>query len=829
MASQTDITEHQRSVDALIDIQAQLASVINSTSDLIWSVDSEQFGLQMFNCALSDYFFQQIGIRLAVGMRPADLFPPGEYVELWCDFYRRAMREGAYAVEYLVYTRTRTLILNFNPLRRDDVIVGISVFGKDITAQKAAALELQRSETKFRTLYDSTRDAVLVLDTSSFLDCNQATLDVFGCASKDAFCKLHPADLSPPRQPCGTDSRALADQRIETALRTGSARFEWLHKRADTGAVFPAEILLSTMELDGRPLLQAVVRDITDRKRAEDEQKRLQRALRLLSDCNISLAQSEDEKALLSNICRLVVETGGYQMGWIGFVEQDAGKPVRPVAQLGASDELLDRLRISWEDAQDIGQDNIGLAIRTRSTQIDRDFISRASQVPWHEAARKLGYQACVALPLNDQKQTLGALVIYAADPGAFGREEVQLLEELASNLSLGLQSLRSRIQRDTAEEASRAKSAFLASMSHELRTPLNAIIGFAQLLDMGVPAPLLPEQKESVGHILNGGQHLLGLINDLLDLARIESDRLEVSIETIALTSVIEQAITLTAPAARLRRIDIRPDSTAGLYIRADEARVRQILLNLLSNAVKYNHERGQVTVTHETQGAYCRIMVIDNGPGIPADQQSKLFESFQRLGAERTTTEGTGIGLVICKKLAELMGGSIGFESTVGIGSRFWLDVPTAPANTVQTPAPTAVGVPDSAMADLHGRVLYVEDNLFNTSVMRMVFRQLPGVELQTAESAEAGLELVRSNPPDLVLMDNNLPGMSGLEAMKVLKADPQTCAIPIVAVTASAMPHDIQTGLEGGFMAYLTKPFDVPELIALVRNIMLTKDRK
>lgn len=384
------------------------------------------------------------------------------------------------------------------------------------------------------------------------------------------------------------------------------------------------------------------------------------------------------------------------------------------------------------------------------------------------------------------------------------------------------------RLAKEQSDEANRAKSEFLARMSHELRTPLNAIIGFAQMLDMGVPAPLSPEQKESIGYILNGGHHLLGLINEVLDLARIEAGKLDVEVEAIVLDDAIEQAVTLTVPIASRRQIAIRTDRATDMFVFADAARLRQILLNLLSNAVKYNCVGGEVTVSCQARGDFCRITVMDTGSGIPEELQSQLFEPFQRLGAERTVIEGTGIGLVICKRLAEAMGGRIGFDSRVGTGSRFWFELPAASRSVAQALVPVAVEQPVDGGSVIYGRVLYVEDNPFNQSVMQMVFRQFPDIELLIAECAETGLALVRSNPPDLVLMDNNLPGMSGLAAMRSLKSDPLTCHIPVVAVTASAMPIDIRDGIEAGFMAYLTKPFDVLELIGLVRKVLQGEGR-
>ncbi|AGX88397.1 ABC transporter substrate binding protein [Candidatus Symbiobacter mobilis] len=377
------------------------------------------------------------------------------------------------------------------------------------------------------------------------------------------------------------------------------------------------------------------------------------------------------------------------------------------------------------------------------------------------------------------------------------------------------------------AEAANRAKSEFLSSMSHELRTPLNAIIGFAQLLEMGVPVPLEPSQKEAVGNILGGGRHLLGLVNEVLDLARIEAGKLDLVTESFPLMPLMEKVIAFTRLAASPRRITIRSGCgvcTSCWQLHADRSRTNQILLNLISNATKYNRDGGMVAIDCSQGTAGVRITVTDTGYGIAPERQAQLFEPFHRLGAEKSSIEGTGIGLVISKKLADAMGGRIGFESEVGVGSRFWLELPavtlaTIPCDSTVLPAPTIA--PPEALPGR--RVLYIEDNQANLSLMKSAFRQLPGVALEIAETGEAGLAQIRMNPPDLVLLDGNLPGMNGLEVLRILKDNPQTAAMPVVIVSAAASPQNIQAGMDAGATAYFTKPFDLPALLAKVRQTL------
>lgn len=378
---------------------------------------------------------------------------------------------------------------------------------------------------------------------------------------------------------------------------------------------------------------------------------------------------------------------------------------------------------------------------------------------------------------------------------------------------------------RDMAESASRAKSAFLAGMSHELRTPLNAIMGFAQLLSLGMPEPLDPAQEEAVGYILSSSRQLQELINEVLDLARIEAGRIDLNLESLPLLPLIEEVMALSQPSATVRNVVLQRSCVENARAVGDLARTRQVLLNLASNAIKYNRFGGSVTFVCSVSGGYARVTVADTGLGISEAQRPLVFQPFQRLGAEQTTIDGTGIGLVVSKRLIEVMDGRIGFDSAFGVGSRFWFELPLdrRSKDRSESVQEEPVVLDMEAAARVQGRVIYIEDNPVNAKVMQHIFRVLPNVELTLAESAEEGLVLIRHRPPDLVLMDISLPGLSGYEALARLKADPATTAVPVIAVTASAMVQDVAHGLEAGFHDYLTKPFNVPAFLNQVRSIL------
>ena len=377
----------------------------------------------------------------------------------------------------------------------------------------------------------------------------------------------------------------------------------------------------------------------------------------------------------------------------------------------------------------------------------------------------------------------------------------------------------------ETAEQASQAKSAFLSRMSHELRTPLTAILGFAQLLAEDVH-PLTADQRDSAEQIRKAGTHLQRLIEEVLDLAQIEAGRLPLDLEPVPLAPQLDEVVALVAPLAVPRRVRLT-EQTAGVRdhtVQADPHRLQQVLLNLLTNAIKYSQPGAHVTLTGADSGpGYVSLTVADTGPGIPAEQLAGLFEPFQRLGAEYTEVEGLGIGLGITKRLLELMDGSITVESEIGQGSSFTITLPLAGPETAAAvvPAPAATAAPaDGARAEpATHTVLYVEDHPATLDLVERMLQRRPHVKLLTAPQAQLGLELAGAHRPDLIILDINLPGMDGYAALEQLRQQPETHHIPVLALSASAMPQDIERGLAAGFNQYLTKPIDVSVFLTAV----------
>jgi signal transduction histidine kinase/ActR/RegA family two-component response regulator len=411
---------------------------------------------------------------------------------------------------------------------------------------------------------------------------------------------------------------------------------------------------------------------------------------------------------------------------------------------------------------------------------------------------------------LRDDAQALIGYLLIGTDNSVRKRVESELNAAMAA-----------------ADRANRAKSDFLSGMSHELRTPLNAILGFAQLLESGTPAPTAT-QRRNIDQILKAGWYLLELINEILDLALIESGKLTLSTEPVSLAEVLVECRAMIEAQARQRGIGISfPQFELPLFVNADRTRIKQVLINLLFNAIKYNRLEGTLAVDCAPAApGFVRICVRDTGAGLTSEQLAQLFQPFNRLGREAGPEEGTGIGLVMTNRLVRLMGGAIGAESTVGVGSTFWVEFPVTVAPQLAAAERGQSGVPiAAAVAGQPVRhVLYVEDNPANLELVAQLVARRHDLRLLSATDGRLGVECARACRPDVILMDINLPGLSGTAAMQLLRADPSTTHIPVIALSANAVPRDIQQGLEAGFFDYITKPIVVSRFMQALDDALL-----
>ncbi|WP_169449494.1 ATP-binding protein [Oceanobacter kriegii] len=465
-------------------------------------------------------------------------------------------------------------------------------------------------------------------------------------------------------------------------------------------------------------------------------------------------------------------------------------------------------------------------------TVLDNDvqnIMRKSAFPPGHPALyRYLG------VPIMSQGKLLG---MYAIANGAedYDDELVAWLEPFTSTCALLINLYRGfaerekimeevRLAGERAERASQAKSDFLSSMSHELRTPLNSILGFAQLM-LSSKHPLNDRQTRQVNQIYASGKHLLDLINDVLDLAKIESGKITLSIEETNLDQVLTEVLEIVGPLASAAQLKLTIDQSGdlGQVVMADYTRLKQVFINLIGNAVKYNREGGAITVTRKMIDGRLEMAVEDTGIGIAESKMDLLFQPFNRLGAESGAIEGTGIGLALTKRLIGLMNGEIGASSVEGEGSRFWVQLPIAENYSAPSYRPQTPMIGKSEQHQASHTVLYVEDNPANQQLMEDIFEDVSHCQLQLANSAEIGLEMACANPPDIILMDIDLPGIDGFQAQAILKQNPITRHIPVIGVSAGAYAANITRANQAGFYEYLTKPVDIPQLLKLVDELL------
>ena len=411
--------------------------------------------------------------------------------------------------------------------------------------------------------------------------------------------------------------------------------------------------------------------------------------------------------------------------------------------------------------------------------------------------------------PIRDHEgQVVGAVLVFR------DVTERDLLDQALRAKNVELESARS-----VAEKANLAKSEFLSSMSHELRSPLNAILGFAQLMESDTPPPT-PIQKQSLDQITRAGWHLLTLINEVLDLAKVESGQVPLSPEPVSLAEVMLECKGMVEQQAQQRNIKLTfPRFDIPCYVRADRTRLKQVIINLLTNAIKYNLNQGVVEVKYtEGHSGRIRVNIRDTGAGLSPEQLGQLFQAFNRLGQDAAGVEGTGIGLVVSKRLVELMGGAIGVESTVGVGSVFWFELSSVvePHLAVNVGDGAALAQPDIDRGARMHTLLYVEDNPANLKLVELIIARRADMRLLTAVNGNSGIEVARVSQPDVILMDINLPDISGFEALIRLRSNPTTEHIPVIALSANAMPRDVKNGLQAGFLLYITKPIKVSEFM-------------
>jgi PAS domain S-box-containing protein len=716
-----------------------------------------------------------------------------------------------------------------------------SAFLRDITEQKRVEGVLREGEASFRLLFAANPMPMWVYDVETlyFLEVNSAAIAHYGY-SREEFLRMRLTDIRPSDEvgrlrEAVTASAAVAN---ETRRHPGT----WTHRLKD-GRLIDVEIISHSMAFAGRRAVLVVASDVTELKRTQEALAKHAERLGVLHEIDRALIAEEAPGAIAEAALRRVRDLLGVPRAIVNVFDLQAGQAEWLAAAGRRRIRVGPGVRYPMALMGDIE------ALRRGEQQvIDVDALPPS---PEAEALLASGVHIYMVMPMIAGGELIGALS-FGGERADFPADQVGIAREVATQLAIALAQARlhERVQRQAEEleqrvqertlalseanaqleqeiaerrraeveagRANRAKSDFLSRMSHELRTPLNGILGFAQLLEMEARQP---DQQESVEQILKAGRHLLGLINEVLDISRIEAGRLQLSLEPVPVGETIRRAVAVVRPLAADQAIEIRAEiADDGQHVLADRQRLQQVLLNLLSNAVKYNRRAGTVTVsTAPAPEERLQIRVTDTGLGISPDKLHRLFTPFDRLGADVTGAEGTGLGLALSKHLVEAMGGTLSVESREGEGSTFALELPLveAPSSTLESPE-TALA---EAASGTGGIVLYIEDNLSNVRLIERVLDRRPQTRLLSAIQGQLGLDLAREHQPDLILLDLHLPDIPGEEVLRRIREDPRTREIPVVVLSADATPGQIDRLLAMGARAYLTKPLDVRKLFTLL----------
>jgi len=670
--------------------------------------------------------------------------------------------------------------------------------------------DARRQETLLKTgalqnaIFNSANFSIIATDEKGIIQLfNIGAERMLGYTAAEVVNKITPADISDPQEVIAR-ARALSlelgtpitpgfDALVFKASRGIEDIYELTYFRKD-GSRFPAVVSVTALRDAQAAIIGYLLigTDNTARRQAEEALLKagaLQNAI--LTSANFSIIAT-DAKGVIQ-----IFNVGAERM--LGYAAAEVVNKINP-SDIHDPQEVIVRAKA------------LSLELGTLIAPGFEALVFKASRgiedIYELTYVRKDGsrFPAVVSVTaLRDAQDAIIGYLLIGTDNSARKQFELELHNAMA-----------------VAHSANLAKTDFLSNMSHELRSPLNAILGFAQLMESDV-TPQTLTQKESTGQILQAGWYLLNLINEILDLAMIESGKLPVSLESMSLGEVMLDCQTMIEPQAQKHGISMRfCQLDKRCFVLADRTRVKQILINLLSNAIKYNRVGGTVVVECTvTSPERIQISVKDTGLGLSPEKLAQLFQPFNRLGQEVRGEEGTGIGLVMTKRLVELMGGVIGVESAVGVGSVFWVELiragePQLAVGATEAAALTPARVQsDAALCTL----LYVEDNPANLKLVEQLIARRPNMRLLTAGEAMLGIELARKHQPEVILMDINLPGISGIGALRILREDPLTQHIPVVAISANAMPHDIYKGLEAGFFRYLTKPIKVIEFMEAV----------
>ncbi|MEX2260355.1 MAG: PAS domain S-box protein [Bryobacteraceae bacterium] len=799
-AGTADIVTEVRRKKALLKTGALQNAILNSANFSIIATD-EKGVIQLFNIG-AERMLGYAAVEVVNRITPADIHDPQEVIAraaalslelattITPGFEALAFKasrgiEDKYELTYIRKDGLRfPAIVSVTALRDDQgEIIGYLLIGTDNSARKQAEEKLRWTEESFRLMVESVTDyAIVMLDPEGFVaSWNTGAERIEGYRAEEIVGR-HFSQFYPSQDVNNGKPR----RDLDIAAAKGRFADEGWRVRKD-GSTFWANVVFTAIrdQAGNARGFAKLTRDLTGRRQAEAAQKQLDERLREQQFYTRSLIESNIDALMTTDPLGIITDLNQQMEALTGCTRDELiGTPFKnyfsdPERAAAGIDLVLSENKVT----------NYELTARSKD---GKETVVSFNATTFYDRDRELQGVFAAARDVTESKR----------------------LDQALQEKNVELERART-----AAEKANLAKSDFLSSMSHELRSPLNAILGFAQLMDSDSPPPTA-SQTASINQILHAGWYLLELINEILDLAQIESGKLALSLEPTSLAEVMFECQDMIEPQGQKRGIKMTfPLFDIPCFVDADRTRLKQILINLLSNAIKYNEPNGTVVVDCATSTPErIRISVRDTGAGLPPNMLMQLFQPFNRLGQERGTEQGTGIGLVMSKRLVELMGGAIGVESTVGLGSVFWfeLNLTAAPQLAVDLAIPAAIGQPEVPHRAPLRTVLYVEDNPANLRLVEQLIARRPDMRLLTAKDGNLGIRLACANQPEVILMDINLPGISGIEALKILRGNPATAHIPVVALSANAMPRDIEKGLLAGFFRYLTKPIKVNEFM-------------